>query len=126
MKKEFKTVLIVMAVALIGLSIFLKPWLTSDEKLQNDILKRIPIGTDWHEALEVVDSQKKWQRPTNASPENAIIFSRSLDSVGMYRMRVRIKHGHFIYRKLFATYAMLDFDEDLMLCEVRIGGYMRI
>ena len=46
MKKEHKKILIMLAV-LICIFLFLKPWLISNYKIQNDILKIIPIGTDW-------------------------------------------------------------------------------
>jgi len=126
MKKEHKKILIMLAV-LICIFLFLKPWLISNYKIQNDILKIIPIGTDWYEALDKIDSQRKlWLSAPPSRVVRTSPFQSFQDELGVARMRVKLEYGHFIYRYFVQTYVVLSFGEDLMLREVKIQRAWKI
>ncbi|MCL2019167.1 MAG: hypothetical protein FWG70_05335, partial [Oscillospiraceae bacterium] len=38
---------------------FVRPFFVTIEKIENDVLKIIPIGTSWDEAVEIIESKKK-------------------------------------------------------------------
>ena len=110
---------------------FVRPFFVTIEKIENDVLKIIPIGTSWDEAVEIIESKKKWYVPTaiglvhfSSLSEHDIRISSIIEKK---RIPLSLRnYGHPLFYTFFAFNVTLVFDEELKLTSVEGTQYLSI
>ena len=142
-KKVLKIILIILVIiimlpfVLVGTIMVFVPITRPDEAVRSYVLKRIPMGTDWDEAIELFE-KKEWEiaeeqpncglliyatgSTTLATEERIDFASKYAQSefrvVGVKFMRVEL--GEYYNPFHTAVFAFMVFDENNELVEVTI------
>ena len=128
-KRVVRTLLFIMGIViLINVIQFIRPWARSNARIRSSVLKLIPIGTSWEEAIDIIREQTDWQlehapdllpRPASLNP-----FT---DGSTAYPLKFNLKgYGHPLYYRRFKVIVSLRFDENLTLREVEVLQFMLI
>ena len=131
MKKLILKILFFIIAAAIGFNVFqfVKPFLRSDEKIEYDILKLMPIGTSWEEVVEIIESNEKWYVPTSKGLVPwASVSEFNIQSIAEKKgINLSLRdYGHPLYYAFFAVNVKLRFDENFKLIEVEVRQYLSI
>lgn len=141
-KKNIKRIVIVVVSLMIlpflayGILLLTIPISRSREEVRSYVLRNMPMGTSWNEALDIIDD-KNWAIQYTHSDRGLIInyeadyaeFASPDDVTNSDRIKVGTKSmsielGEFYAQFHNAVFAYLAFDEDNKLIEIHIEKYI--
>jgi len=131
MKKRIIKALIAISsiIVLINVIQFARPLLRSNEKVESDMLKLMPIGTSMEDAIKIIQSRNKWFIPTSRGPLPWSSLSDALKSDMIERGLIKLSikdNGHPLYYDFFQVSVVLRFDDDFKLIEVDVSQFLLI
>jgi hypothetical protein len=131
MKKHIKKSLILILALVVSINIFqfARPLLRSDQKVQRDMLKLMPIGTSLEDCIRIIEGKNKWYIPTSSGLRTWSELNEMLRNSMMERGVIKLSvedYGHSFYYAFMCVSVILRFDEDFKLHEVEVSQFLRI
>ena len=116
------------AVSIFAIVVYIaKPWFISSERVRDDVLKLMPIGTGFEDACNVIESKNRWYVLTL----NGLVLWSSVsdefirDSADRKTIRLSVRdYGYTLYYVFFEIDVVLRFDDDFNLAEVEVRKYL--
>ena len=116
------------AVSVLAIVIYVvKPWFISSERIQDDVLKLMPIGTSLEEVSDVISAKKRWYVFTAKGfvPWSSVSDEFLEDTINRKRISLSLRdYGNPLYYVFFSTSVLLTFDDDLRLIDVEASNQL--